>query len=47
MSTEYITIAESRAAGVIDEPYSAKPAWRSSRTGSSDYIGMDTVPAYK
>ncbi len=34
--------------GVLEEPYSAKPAQRSSHTGSQGYIGwtLDTAPAY-
>jgi hypothetical protein len=35
-------------AGVLDEPYSAKPAQRSSHTGPPGYTGwtVDTIPAY-
>jgi hypothetical protein len=32
--------------GVLDEPYSAKPAQRSSHTGPPGLHRMDTVPAY-
>jgi hypothetical protein len=33
-------------AGVLDEPYLAKPAQRSRHTGPLGYIGWTTVPAY-